>query len=70
MRLMNPVYVAPVGPLATFKAQIDAYFANNPGVESVTFDQLRAFFGKTAAQWPDGAVHMQLLAWGYQVAPG
>lgn len=72
MRILNPVYTPPAGPLDGVKAQLDAWFAANPDKQSVSFDQLRAFFvanGKPgAAAWTDGAIHAQLLAWGFEVS--
>lgn len=72
MRLINPVYAPPQGPLAAIKTEIDAWFAANSGVQFVTFDQLRGHFANNgypgAVGWTDGEVHGQLIDWGYEVA--
>lgn len=72
MRLINPVYVQPPGPLAAIKAEIDAWFAANSNVQSVTFDQFRNHFANNgfpgAVDWTDGQIHGQLIEWGYEVA--
>lgn len=47
------------------KASVDQYFSSVSGSERVTFDDIRAHFGKSAKEWPDGAVHQLLIDHGY-----
>lgn len=65
MRIKNPSY-DPKG-MEGVKAQILTEFSNRPAVESVTFDQLRAFFTKTAVEWPDVYITEKLSEWGFSV---
>ena len=70
-KLMNPNYVPPALPIDAAKTQIDAWFAANDGVESVTFDQLRNYFKNNgfpnAGEWSDGQIDQCLREWGYSV---
>lgn len=72
MRIINPVYTPPAGPLDGLKVQMETWFAENPDKQAVTFEQLRAFFAARgtpgAMAWTDGAIHAQLLAWGFEVS--
>ena len=68
MKVINPNYTAPASPLDAKQQALLDWFAANPNVESVTFDQIRANFGKTEQQWPDGTIHAKLIDMGLQVA--
>ena len=72
MRVKNPNYQEPAGPLDAIKAEIDNWFAGNASIETVTLSQLRTYFAAnghpSAPGWTDGQIHQQLTDWGYEVA--
>ncbi len=68
MRLKNPSF-DPKG-LDAVKGQILAGLAARPGLDYVTFDQLRGFFTKTVDDWPDVYLAEKLAEWGLSVVAG
>lgn len=75
MRIVNPLYVAPVkaekdkAPHEKFAAAIVAEVKRTADREAVDFDQIRAALGVDAKALPDGAIHQAALDAGLRVAP-
>ncbi|MBL4837152.1 MAG: hypothetical protein JKY34_06195 [Kordiimonadaceae bacterium] len=72
MRIKNPNFIDPAGPLDAIKNEVDTWFAGNTAIESITFDQMRTYFAAnghpSADSWTDGQIHQQLTDWGYEVS--
>lgn len=71
MLVKNPDYIhvesAEQAAMKAKEADLRAWFAANTDKESVTFDQIRAKYNKTANQWPDGLIHQKLKEFGFEV---
>ena len=70
MKIRNPKAAGRV-PIRQ-KALVDAFFNSRSGDAVLSFDDFRAHFGKTGAEWSDGMVHQLLIDVGYgdQVGEG
>lgn len=71
MRVKNPSYVKVESgaevEVSSVEVQMRDWFSSNTDKESVSFDQIRAFFKKSSSQWPDGLIHSKLTEWGFAV---
>ena len=71
MRVKNPSYAPSEPPemadMSAREVAIKSWFAANADKETVTFEQLRTKYKKTAEQWPDGLIHQKLSDWGFEV---
>jgi hypothetical protein len=65
----NPNFVDPTdAKIATYENLLQNYFSSlDNDIESVTFDELRAYFGVTRNQFSDPEVEYVLKKLGYEV---
>lgn len=68
MKVMNPNYVAPAdAKAAALKTKLAAYFAANPQVQAVDFDELKTRFAAEAGAMTPGALHQAAINAGWTV---
>lgn len=69
MKVYNPNFVDPImTQAAALTAQIETWFATNPGVASVTAAQIRTAFPGVAAQLTDGMIAQIAQGKGWKTA--